>query len=436
MVDVAPFSALRYRDLARLDALTAPPYDAIDAVLSRRLRARSQYNVVRLELGAYRPLERESSGRYVAAARTYVRWRTESVLALDAEPALYVYEQIYEHGAVHGRQRGLLAALQLEPWEAGAVLPHEHVFPGPVEDRLRLLEALPVNTSPVYLLAEREPEPVAKLLAMVTQTPPLTAFVDGEEGVHHRLWRVRDRDAHASVRLGFARQRLLMADGHHRYTTALEYRARHPPDREGEGADRILAFVVSGRGPLVRASHRLLRSLPEDFEARLRACGLDRVPVTVRGATPVEAVIAALDEPPPLRHRDQVGDRFNASRPAFGLLTRQGGAVVVIHDAERVAELFGTVPQALRNVDVALLQRVLDVSFGVEESSDQIAFTSDPAAAGEKVTAGHAAGLFLVRPVPLTQIWAVADAGLLLPPKSTSFFPKPRTGLVLRPLSE
>ncbi len=86
MVDVAPFSALRYRDLARLDALTAPPYDAIDAVLSRRLRARSTYNVVRLELGAYRPLERDSSGRYAAAAGTYVRWRTESVLALDAEP--------------------------------------------------------------------------------------------------------------------------------------------------------------------------------------------------------------------------------------------------------------------------------------------------------------------------------------------------------------
>lgn len=436
MVDVAAFSALRYRDLAGLDALTAPPYDAIDAVLSRRLHARSPYNVVRLELDANGPLKRDRTGRYAAAARTYARWRTQGILALDADPALYVYEQTYDHGAVHGRQRGLLVALRLEPWDAGAVLPHEHVFPGPVQDRLQLLEALPVNTSPVYLLAEREPEHVATLLGEVTQTPPLAEFVAAEERVHHRLWRVTDRDAHASVQEGFARQRLLMADGHHRYTTALEYRARHPPEQEGEGADRILAFVVSGEGPLVRASHRLLRSLPDDFEARLQASGFDRVPVTATGATPVGAVIAALDDPPPPGNQDQVGDRFKASGPAFGLFTREGGAEVVIQDAERVAELFDAVPPALRNVDVALLQRVLDVSLGIEEGSDQVAFTSDPAAAAEEVTARLAVGLFLVRPVPVPQVWAVAKAGLLLPPKSTSFFPKPRTGLVLRPLSE
>ncbi len=382
MVDVAPFSALRYRDLSRLDELSAPPYDAINVVLSRRLRARSPYNVVRLELDANRPLEREGSGRYTAAGQTYARWRAEGILELDGTSALYVYEQTYDHGEVGGRQRGLLVSLRLEPWEAGAVLPHERIFPGPVQDRLRLLEALPVNTSPVYLLAEREPDPVAKLLAETTQTSPLAAFTDAEEGVHHRVWRVTDRDAHACVRVGYARQRLLMADGHHRYTTALEYRARHAPAREGEGSDRILAFVVSGDGPLVRPSHRVVRRLPSSFEARLRASGFDRVPVRTSAAAPVAEVMGALTEPPspgsPHRADVRSSGRFSASSPVFGLLTRDGGAVVIVEDEERVAELLATVPRPLHDVDVALLQRVLDVTLGIDERSDQVAFTSDP----------------------------------------------------------
>lgn len=440
MVDVAPFSALRYRDLSRLDVLTAPPYDTINPVLSRRLRARSPCNVVRLELDATRPPEHGGSGRYSAAARTYARWRTEGILQFDAESALYVYEQTYDHGGVSGRQRGLLVALRLEPWQSGDVLPHEHVFPGPVEDRLRLLEALPVNTSPVYLLAEREPDPVAELLAEVTRTSPLAGFSDAEEGVYHRLWRVTDRDAHAGVRAGFAHQRLLMADGHHRYTTALEYRARHPPAREGEGSDRMLAFIVSGDGPLVRPSHRLLRRLPSGFEARLRVAGFERIPVSATTTTPVGEVMAALAEPSPAASPDEVSVRhsgpLSASSPVFGLLTREGGAVVVVQDEGRVAELLAGVPQPLRNIDVVLLQRVLDMSLDSDETSDQVSFASDAAAAAEEVAAGHAAGAFLVRPVPVPQVWAAAGAGLLLPPKSTSFFPKPRTGLVLRPLSE
>lgn len=422
MVDVAPFRAVRYRDLRRLAAVTAPPYDAIDSVLSERLRARSPYNVVRLELDAKRPVEPSDPGRYTAAARTYAQWRAEGILALEAEPALYVYEQTYERGPVGRRQRGLIVALRLEPWEVRAVLPHERVFPGPVEDRLRLLEALPVNTSPVYVLAEREPEQVSRLLAAVTPTSPLAAFTDAEEGVRHRLWRVTDKDAHASVRAAYAGQSLLMADGHHRYTTALKYRAHHPPTEMGEGVERVLAFVVGGEGPLVRASHRLVRRLPDDFEARLRAIGFQPVPVAG-----VDALLAALHDPLTLP---------GTTRVAFGLLTRHWSGLVVAEDSQRVAELCSTLPQLLRGVQVALLQRVLNLALDIDDHSDQVAFSSDPAQAAEEVAAGTAAGLFLVRPLPISQVWAVAKAGLLLPPKSTSFFPKPRTGLVLRPLVE
>lgn len=434
MVDVAPFHALRYRDLARLAAVTAPPYDTIDSELSERLHTRSPYNVVRLELDANRSPERNLA-RYAAAAQTYARWRAEGILELDPGPTLYVYEQAYEYDAVIGRQRGVLVALRLEAWETRAVLPHERVFPGPVEDRLWLLEALPVNTSPVYLLATREPEQVAGLLDAVTTTPPLTAFSDLEDGARHRLWRVTDREAHASVRAGYADQRLLMADGHHRYTTGLEHLARHPPAEVGEGADRILAFVVGGEGPIVRATHRLVRWLPADFDARLRAAGFDRVPLGATTAASVGAVMAALEDPPPPDPDDcRPSGYSSAPTVAFGLLTSEGSALVVVRDAERVSELWAAIPQPLRSLDVALLQRLLTVALEVEDHSDRVVFTSDPAEAANEVAAGRAAGLFLVRPATVAQVWGVAEAGVLLPPKSTSFFPKPRTGLVLRPL--
>ncbi|MFN2557071.1 MAG: DUF1015 family protein [Nitriliruptorales bacterium] len=427
MVDVAPFRALRYRDLGNLAEVTAPPYDAIDASFSERLHARSPYNIVRLELDAKGPLEASNSRRYETAAATYARWRRKGILALDEEPALYVYEQAYEHGGASERQRGLLVALRLQPWEAQVVLPHERVFPGPVEDRLRLLEALPVNTSPIYLLAEHEPEQVTSLLEAVTTTPPLAVFDDPDEGVGHKLWRVTDRDAHARVRVAYAGQRLLMADGHHRYTTALEYRSGQPPDKTAERGDRILAFVVGGEGPVVRPSHRLVGSLPADFEERLHTLGFVGVRVVPRLAPAVGAVIAALEDAPP-----PPGE----SRPAFGLLTRDWIGLVVIQHPERVAEVCATLPQALRGVDVALLQRVLNAALDIDDRSDQLGFTFDADQAAKEVAAGRAAGLFLVRPVPIAQVWTVAKAGLLLPPKSTSFFPKPRTGLVLRPLGE
>ncbi|MGH3441781.1 MAG: DUF1015 family protein, partial [Nitriliruptorales bacterium] len=343
MVDVAPFRAVRYRthDLADL---TAPPYDAIDADLARALRDRNPHNVVRLELGEAVADDRAGADRYSRAADLYRRWEADGVLARDAEPGVDVYEQRFD-----GRmQRGLLVAVGLVAWGAGSgILPHEHVFRGPIEDRLRLLRALPVNLSPIYLLGRGEPSPVAGMLDDVTAGEPAVSFTDREEGVDHRLWRVTDPSALEAVSAAYADETLLVADGHHRYTTALEHReSSQAPD-----AGRILAYVAApgpaGDGPIVRPMHRVLPVLPGEPLGVL--CDA--------GAT-VEALGADAAEPD---EADRLLDRLDeVPEPAFVLSTPDGVWVVAWPDVAAGAALVpDDVHPAVRELEMSVVDAAI-----------------------------------------------------------------------------
>ncbi|HEX2029631.1 MAG TPA: DUF1015 domain-containing protein [Nitriliruptorales bacterium] len=418
MVHFGPFRGVRYADAAGLAALTAPPYDAIDPALSRRLHARSPHNVVRLERAEPRPGDPRGDDRYARAAVTYAAWTAEGVLRRDPEPALYLYEQRYRHAGRSGTQRGVLAALRLVPWTAGEVLPHERVFRGPVEDRLRLLTALPVNTSPVYVLARGEPAAVVDLFREVSRGPPAAAFTDAEDQVEHRLWVVAASAAVGAVTATFEGVQVVMADGHHRYSTALEHHAARP----SAGSDRILAYVVgvggadgSLRGPVVRPMHRLVRRLPGDADERLRAVGVDVQPV--QGG--VAAIVEALRGVP---------------STIFGCVSRRGAAMLAVDPLVAAELVADSVHPEVADLDVAVVQAVLSGVLGVADDPGALVYTPDVAQAAEEVGAGRADALFVLRPPSLERVLSSAAAGALMPPKSTSFFPKPRTGLVLRPL--
>lgn len=386
MVDLAAFPGLRYVDDDLRD-VTAPPYDAIDSELQTALHDRHPHNVVRLEL----PLAED---RYARAAACYRRWLDEGVLARDAAPTVTVYRQTF----AGGEQRGVIAAVRLEPWDAGVILPHERVFPGPVRDRLRLLGALPANTSPVYLLADAEPDVVRGALDDVVSTPPDRTFRDVEDGVDHAVWHVDAPDLVAALTVGYGDVAVLVADGHHRYTTALEFLVRHP--RLG-GAERLLAFVVGAGdgGPVIRPVHRLVRDLPRDALTLVRDAGFE---------------VDAHDAP----IRLVTGDGETGLRPT--------------DDAARLVP--DDVPDVVRTLDTAVLQALLLGPLRVADDPERLVYTPDEDAALAEVAGGRADGVFLVRPVELAQVRRVAQAGALMPPKTTSFFPKPRTGIVLRPL--
>ncbi len=445
MVDLAPFRGLRYDDDVPLSEVTAPPYDAIDDELAAELRRRHRHNVVRLEraVGTGRTAGSGTSGAgpgagldpYARVARTYRDWLDRGVLRRDPEPCLYVYEQAYVEDGEPRCQRGVLTALRLRPWDAGEVLPHERIHRPPVEDRLRLLRSVPANTSAVFGVAEREPDEVGRALDEVMRGPPSTSFRD-PDGVEHRMWPAREGSVHDAVASGYREVPLLMADGHHRYTTALEHRADHP---EVPGADRILTYVVGGDGPVIRPSHRIVQADLGDVRGLLEGAGLD-----VRELVSAPGPPAAPDGARHILEPASAGLR-GADRPAFVLLTRSAdvsdgpsvvASLVTVSDEQRTRRLrpAADAGEEARDLDATLLHGALHEVLGVDGGSDRIRLTSDAEEALRAVAATEASAAFLVRPVTVDQVRRVAEAGGRMPPKSTSFHPKPRTGLVIRPL--
>lgn len=410
LVTLEPFRALRY-DPERVDlaSVTAPPYDAIDLDEQRRLYDRDAHNVVRLELGLEHPDE-PADNRYTRAATVLHDWLAAGILRIDEEPALWRYEQTFDDGGERRTQRGVVGALEVTPWEAGQVLPHERVFRGPVEDRKRLLTHVAVNLSPVFLLAPDDPD-FESALDVAPASPPLEVTDGG--GVVHRLTRIADVATQQAIQRALAPLSVLMADGHHRYTTAIE----HLDEHGGVGATRVLASIASAaRGPVVRPMHRLVRRLPDQAVGRLRTAGFsfhrfDGSP------SELAEVVASSDE------------------ALFGMVWNAGPHLLEVRDPDAVSRLVpsGT-PDLVRRLDITLLQAAVTVPLGVRERVQDLLYTPDVAAASAAVAAGVADALFLVKPLTVGQVREAASAGHLLPPKSTAFYPKPRTGLVMRPL--
>lgn len=414
MVDLAPFRALRYAPGTDLAEVTAPPYDAIDEALAQRLRRRHPHNVVRLELSSSGERDPDGSGRYERARDTYEDWVGSGALQRDEEPTLTFYEQRC-HGPNAPRQRGVIAAVRLEPWATRTVLPHERVFPGPVADRLRLLEALPVNISPVYLLARSEPRDLTAAFDVVSARVPDAAFDDGE--MQHLIWASSEPDVIAAVARAYASQPLLVADGHHRYTTALEYQAMS--GREVPGADRILAYVVGdetsqGHGPTIRPMHRLVSDIVEDPTATLEERGFELREVPGSGVA-LAAIRSVLED-----------------RAVVCVMVTASTISQVRRRADRGG---GGARSAQEQLDIATVDEAI-VPVISRSVGEDLASTSEARQALADVEGGRVDAALLVRPVEVGRVWEVAQAGARMPAKSTSFQPKPRTGLVLRPLGE
>jgi len=408
---LAPFRALRYAtDGPALAAMTSPPYDVIDDEQHARLEAASPHNVVRLIL------PRDDAGpasRYARAARTLAGWRSDGTLALDAQPALYVYEE-----SVAGHtQRGLVGALGLSPPDAGVVLPHENTMAGPVADRLALTEATRANLEPIFLVYDGGGAAAAAVLAAGDREPEVTATT--QDGVTHRLWPLRDRAGLDEVAGDLLTRRAVIADGHHRYATYLQ----HQSDRHGAGAgaggwDFGLAFLVDATsfGPQVHAIHRVVATLPVEEAAR-RA---QRAFAVRRLALDLDAAVEALR-------------RAGNDGVAFLLVGRHERFLLTAPEQKAVDR---AVPQdrspAWRDLDVTVAHRLLISDlWGLTDTEDVVDFAHDVPAA---VTAAGGAGTaLLLNPTPVQAVVAVAAAGERMPRKSTLFTPKPRTGLLLRP---
>ncbi|MGM0363121.1 DUF1015 domain-containing protein [Streptomyces griseoaurantiacus] len=415
-LDLAPFRGLRYdpRRVGSLAAVTSPPYDVVvrpDGLL--HLESADPHNIVRLIL----PQAGTPAARNERAADTLNRWIAEGVLARDPAPALYVYEQRDGEGLL---QRGLIGALRLSEPSDGLVLPHEDVMPHVVADRADLMRATRANLEPL-LLTYRGKGGTTGAHAVVeraTGRPPLLSTTT-EDGFGHRLWAVTDPADIAEARADLAGHQALIADGHHRWATYLRLRAEHPAP--GPWDFGLVLLVDTARHPLrVRAIHRLLPRLPV---ADALAALTDLFRVRHLRTASLDEALDALEE---------------AVRDGNAFLLAGDGAFHLV-DRPSPDLLTRTVPkdrpEAWRTLDATVLHATLleHVWRIPEDSPEHVAYIHDTASTVEKAEREGGTAV-LLHPVQEDIVRSLAQRGVTMPRKSTSFGPKPATGLVLRTL--
>ncbi|GAA4940568.1 DUF1015 domain-containing protein [Streptomyces heliomycini] len=416
-LELTPFRGLRYDPdrVGSLAAVTSPPYDVVvrpDGL--HHLQSADPYNIVRLIL----PEAGTPEARNAQAADTLRRWRAEGVLTADPEPCLYVYEQRDGDGMV---QRGVIGALHVSDPDERLVLPHEDVMPHVVADRADLMRATSANLEPLLLTYRGDGDggPAAVTADLVERTAgrrPLLATTT-EDGFHHRLWSVTDPVDLAAVQRELSGHQALIADGHHRWATYRRLRAEH--SSPGPWDHGLVLLVDTARYPLrVRAIHRLLHGLPvADAVAALD--GLFRV--RRLDAPPAEAMNA-------LAEAASAGNAFLlAGDGAFHLVDRP--------DPELLARTIpADRPVAWRTLDATVLHAtLLEHVWRVPDSPARIAYIHDTAATVEKAERDGTTAV-LMHPVHEDVVRDLARQGVMMPRKSTSFGPKPASGLVLRAL--
>jgi uncharacterized protein (DUF1015 family) len=431
MAEIRPLHALRY-DLSvagGLERLVAPPYDVIDAQQRAALAAQSPYNIVALDL----PEATGGNDPYEAAGALMADWQQQGILTHDDEGALWAHTQDYVGpDGVERTRRGFFCAVRIEEYGPGRVRPHERTHPGPKEDRLRLTRATRTNVSPIFSLYSDPNQAVWAALAPSTAQKPWGEAVDAE-GTVHRIWRVQDPDVLRIAQEITAASELLIADGHHRYETAQAYAAEI--DSTGAAADSdahhfVLMCLVALEDPglTIFPTHRLVAGVDDARHAALwQTLERDFVieEVTIEQLAPESA--SGLPGASPTLQLGFIDARER--RPLRLTLKDQA-----IAEAALPAH-----SDAYRRLDTGVLEAIL-LKGPLGLTDDDIShlhnfgYARRPADALAALDAGTFDLAFIMRPTPVEQVKQVAAAGENMPPKSTYFFPKLLTGLLLNPL--
>lgn len=404
---VRPFRALVFDPVVagEMQTLVAPPYDVIGPEYRDELASRNPWNVVGIDL---------PSIPYETVAATIAAWTASGVLRRHDDPVMIAWTQEFDlPNESHRTRRTLLAAVGAEPYESRIVRPHERTHAGPKEERLRLMTATKVQLSPVFGLYP-DPDGVAWAAAAVDGPPE--AEITDDEGTVHRLWTITDPERLARIEHVLTGCWILIADGHHRYETALKYREdRRAEDGDGDDErayDSVLMGLTSlhDDGLVVLPTHRVLATWPEGAETYF-----DVTPL----ADDLNALQTALDATP-------------AEHVAAGLVLPDRALLLTTpREGESAAE----------RLDLAILERMLLIpAFGGDQAhlahEGLLTYTKDSRDAWDQVRSGAAAAALIVRPIPTDQVAAVAEEGGIMPQKSTYFFPKLLTGIAFQPLAD
>ncbi len=425
MAFITPIRGLRYnpRLVPDLAEVVTPPYDVIDEAAQEQYYQRNPYNVIRLEYGKIYPGDTDADNRYTRAGQDFARWRKDSVLIREDKPALYIYEQEFALGNRSLTRRGFFCGVRLSPYSEGQVLPHEETLPKAKADRLQLLRACNANFSPIFgLYADPVMEITGIFEPLIAKAPDID-FRD-EAGQGHRLWVVADPDPINRVITKMAKLSIFIADGHHRYETALAY----AQERNCPGPHNNVMMVLVNLydpGLVILPTHRLAKT-PPDFDPAALAALLEPEFIVTPFAGPAEEFFAKLKE---LGHH------------SFGLYAGPGHLylLTVRPDLDLASVMPKEKSEAWRNLDVAILhQLIIEKHLGIGADArtreGKVKFTQEETGAFQLVDSGEFGCAFFLNPTGVEEMVAVAEAGEKMPQKSTYFYPKLITGLVINPL--
>jgi uncharacterized protein (DUF1015 family) len=438
MANVKPFRSVRYHadKIPDLSRVIAQPYDRIRYGLQERYYELSPYNVVRLtrgkELPTDLPEKPEGPNVYTRAKAYYDLWCVEEILVRDPEPAFYVYHQTY---AIEGRtqtRQGLVAALELSPFGEGIVLPHEQTHAGPKVDRLRLLHALGVNVGQVFVLYPDPTNSVGAILeqALAGREPEVDVAEMYESDVRQRLWVLKDRAAIEAVQEEMsAKRNLIIADGHHRYETALTFRdqmqSRHPdvPPEAAYNYRMVCLVGMDDPGLIILPTHREVFDYPDPAPDEILRRAAEAFEVL--HVPDMEACFAAMSDRE-LEH-------------AFGFYAGGRYHALVLQDAALIEAWIEDARSAVwKSLDVTIahrifLERVAGLPAEAVEAQTNVRYHRDPCLAVENVDAGKGNFCLFLNPTRIDQVKACAQRGEPMPQKSTDFYPKMVAGLTMMP---
>jgi uncharacterized protein (DUF1015 family) len=440
MVDIAPFRGILYdpRKTAKLKDVVTPPYDVITPEAQDLFYQRSPYNIVRLDLEKESSEDSASNNRYTRAAGYFKAWRNQHILRQDERPAFYPYHITYplSHRAPLSQKpdqppgqkrtlRGFFSTVHLEPYTTRRILPHEDTFPKVKEDRLNLLRATRANFSPIFTLYQDPGNQIHGILEQACRDiPPRIDFVNDDQ-TQHRMWSIEANNTIRQIQELLHPQNMLIADGHHRYDTALAFQKEHPQ------ADRMLMLLVNmnDEGLSLLPIHRVLHGFPADRMQKL----FEALPQYFQ----VESNI------PDLISLEQRMEDEGKKQPTLGLYSEKGSYQLLRLKPEGLQRSIAQpkMPEPLARLDVNIfdqlvLEDLLGLTGGAADRGTHVIYIKDPDEGIQKIKASKAQMAFFLNPVKIQVVQDLALQGIKMPHKSTYFYPKPLSGLVINSLSD
>lgn len=437
MAVIIPFCGILYNPekIRDISTVIAPPYDVITPEKQETLYRKSENNIVRLDFGKESPSDDQFNNRYTRAAAEFKAWQDGGILARDEKPAIYLYEQDYKtKTGITKTRKGFMALVRLEELDSGVILPHERTLSGPKTDRLNLIRACNANFSPIFSLYSDPEMKTNNLISNSAGSLPIINITDNE-GLCNRLWRVTDGGIISSLTEEMADKMIFIADGHHRYETALTYRnemrERYPLFTGKEGFNYTLMFFsnMDDGGLTVFPTHRLIYGLrefnPVQFEEGLSE------------NFEIEKFQISNIKQEPRGFLERLGEKGKEGH-SLGVYANgwDHAAVITLKNEEIMDGVVADHSRAYRRLDVTILhtliiENILGISKERQEGKENIEYIQNEAEGIVRVAEGKRQILFILNPTKVSEVEEVAKDRDKMPQKSTYFYPKLLTGLVI-----